>query len=403
MTLLQLNRHIDDQHGQLEEKEQEEVKSWFRTQMVKAKKFQPLAVINQKLKGLDRFESNEELRSTGVTPLVGSPMRPSTPDTMVTLRADSDDVVTKEHWQKQSANNTCSDPMCGKRLTGANGHVNCRKCGKLFCEEHTMYQMKLSRTAQHEPARGYWSRVCETCYKSRDGYNDHAGFGRDLMSDFASSRRKAIDKTYLEVSRLEKRLTKLTQILADPLVHQEQGVYSYLRSFSGAPTRKRIAEQSVVDWEEDTKVSKCPFCQQEFVNYSFRRHHCRLCGRVVCADPTTACSSKIPLSVETCEKNSNSRERTYSNLTPAADNITEKGNQIPIDVRMCRECQHTVFSKSDFARELAYEPVDQRTYQNLKQFEKGIRNMLPRFQKLLQVLQYVYRSSRRFPFSFLPP
>jgi rabenosyn-5 len=38
-----------------------------------------------------------------------------------------------------------------------------------------MYQMKLSRSAQHEPVRGYWCRVCETCYKSREGYNDHHG------------------------------------------------------------------------------------------------------------------------------------------------------------------------------------------------------------------------------------
>lgn len=38
-----------------------------------------------------------------------------------------------------------------------------------------MYQMKLSRSAQHEPVRGFWCRVCETCYKSREGYNDHKG------------------------------------------------------------------------------------------------------------------------------------------------------------------------------------------------------------------------------------
>ena len=38
-----------------------------------------------------------------------------------------------------------------------------------------MYQMKLSRSAQHEPVRGLWYRVCETCFKSREGYNDHNG------------------------------------------------------------------------------------------------------------------------------------------------------------------------------------------------------------------------------------
>jgi len=297
VTLLQLNRHLDDDHGQLRQQEQEEAKNWFKTQMYKAKKFQPLAVFNQKIKGLDRFESNEELRGTS---LPGTPPRAVTPIVEAT-KVDTDDVVTRDHWQKQSPQNVCSDPMCGKRLTSANGHVNCRKCGKLFCEEHTMYQMKLSRSAKHEPVRGYWCRVCETCYKSRDGYNDHDGYERDLMADFVNTRRKAVDTAYLEVSRMEKRLTKLTQLLAEASVQQERGVVSYLRSFSRAPTQQRIAEQSVVEWEEDSKVALCPFCQQEFTNYSFRRHHCRLCGRVVCADLDTGCSSKIALNVDACK------------------------------------------------------------------------------------------------------
>ena len=317
VTLLQLNRHLDDDHEQLEQREQEEAKNWFKTQMYKAKKFQPLAVFNQKIKGLDRFESNEELRGTS---LPGTPPRAVTPIVEAT-KVDTDDVVTREHWQKQSPQNVCSDPMCGKRLTSANGHVNCRKCGKLFCEEHTMYQMKLSRSAKHEPVRGYWCRVCETCYKSRDGYNDHDGYERDLMADFATTRRKAVDTAYLEVSRMEKRLTKLTQLLAEASVQQEQGVVSYLRSFSRAPTQQRIAEQSVVEWEEDSKVALCPFCQQEFTNYSFRRHHCRLCGRVVCADLDTGCSSKIALNVDACKQWSFSGRRECL-LMPCSDQQT---------------------------------------------------------------------------------
>lgn len=160
-----------------------------------------------------------------------------------------------------------------------------------------MYQMKLSRSAQWEPVRGYWCRVCETCYKSREGYNDHHGRERDHMAAFKRVRRKAVDEAYLEVSRLEKRLTKLTQLLADPTLKQERGLTSYLWSFSGQPDQKRLAEQRVVDWEDDSSVTKCPFCQQEFTNYSFRRHHCRLCGRVVCADPLTKCSTEVGLNV----------------------------------------------------------------------------------------------------------
>ena len=58
-----------------------------------------------------------------------------------------------------------------------------------------------------------------------------------------------------------------------------------------------------------------------------------------------------------------------------------------IDVRMCKDCQRTIFSKADFSRELASSPPDQRAYQNLLQFEHGIRLLLPRFQRLLLTLQ----------------
>lgn len=153
-------------HQNLEDVEQDEVKTWFKAQMNKAKKFQPLAVLNQKLRGLEVFESNEP---PSLTPT------PSPNPIQDVARQDPDELVTRAHWQRQRPNDKCSDPVCEKRLGSVNGSVNCRKCGNLFCEEHTMYQMKLSRSAQHEPIRGFWCRVCETCYKSREGYNDHRG------------------------------------------------------------------------------------------------------------------------------------------------------------------------------------------------------------------------------------
>ena len=174
-----------------------------------------------------------------------------------------------------------------------------RQCGKLFCDEHTMYQMKLSRSAQHEPVRGLWSRVCETCYKSREGYNDRHGLERNDTEDFKKMRRSTVDKTLLEISRLEKRLTKLTQLLANPPSDQVNGSWNSLWPLAGSTAQRKQLEQSVVDWEDDATVSRCPFCQQEFSAYTFRRHHCRICGRVVCADPMTDCSKDVPLNVAT--------------------------------------------------------------------------------------------------------
>lgn len=142
-------------------------------QMEKARKFQPLAVLNQKLKGLDVFESNENQTA----PVTSRPLSitHAGPSDSAPKVLDPEDLITKEHWQVGNLYDTCLEPSCGKRLNSTNGCVNCRNCGKLFCEEHTMYQMKLSRSAQPEPVRGIWARVCETCYKSREGYNDHNG------------------------------------------------------------------------------------------------------------------------------------------------------------------------------------------------------------------------------------
>ena len=152
--------------------------------MVRAKRFQPLVALNQKLKGLDVFEPNGAPRLPGSTLNASSTSDVSPPDL--------DEVVTRTHWQRPTSNDRCLEPMCGKPLGAINGCINCRNCGRLFCEEHTMYQMRLSRSAQHEPVRGFWCRVCETCYKSREGYNDQNGTwvfhtGRSCM--YANRRR----------------------------------------------------------------------------------------------------------------------------------------------------------------------------------------------------------------------
>nr|POE85397.1 vacuolar segregation protein pep7 [Quercus suber] len=375
MTLLQLNRHIDDNHANLEDVEQDEAKTWFKQQMVKAKKFQPLQLLNQKLRGLEVFESNNDMLSSNVPATARetrtqSPVRPPAHEE---APVQPDDLITRAHWQRSHGHDACGDPLCGKRLGPVHGHVNCRHCGKLFCDEHTMYQMKLSRSAQHEPTRGMWYRVCETCYKSRTGYNDHNGSERNHFEHFKTFRRNIVDKKYLETSRLETRLTRLTQLLANPPPpdHDQSASGLFWSSLQGNKAQIRSLEQTIAPWQDDASVVQCPFCQQAFSQYTFRRHHCRTCGRVVCGDPETACSTEVGLDVDT-----------------TTDGLSEKTTgKVAVDIRMCKDCQRMIFSKADFTRELVTKTADQRAFANLIQFEHGIRLLLPRFQRLLTTLQ----------------
>ncbi|CAZ86002.1 unnamed protein product [Tuber melanosporum] len=343
VTLLQLNRHLDDIHKEVEEVEKDDISTWFRKRMLKAKAFQPVAVLNQKLKGLDVFESNEALA------IAGPSSNPVIASATVIEERDPDYLVTRAHWQRSTTDDYCLDPVCQKPLGAVNGSVNCRKCGKLFCEEHTMYQMKLSRSAQHEPVRGFWCRVCETCYKSREGYNDHQGFVRDHTKEFSERRRRTVDRAYLEVTRLEKRLTKLTQLLINP-PEPPPGTSGFIKAVASLRNQRKVIEQSVVAWEDDASVTACPHCHQTFSQFTIRKHHCRLCGKVVCGDSRTDCSSDVGLNVS---------------ASTFVTGYLEEFWLTSIDVRICRACRTTVFSKRDFVLDLAKIPQDVRAYQTL--------------------------------------
>ncbi|EZF69512.1 hypothetical protein H105_07976 [Trichophyton soudanense CBS 452.61] len=197
------------------------------------------------------------------------------------------------------------------------------------------------------------------------------GAERDHTDMFKALRKPTVDKAFLEISRLEKRLTRLTQLLAGLPLEQVQ---SKRWAIGWQTDQRKALEQSVVSWQDDVEVSICPFCQQEFSAYIFRRHHCRTCGRVVCGDPATECSSLISLDV--------TKSQPRLSEKPAPDKIN-------LDVRLCKDCKTTIFSKRDFMEDIAREPPDVRAYKNLVQFERGIRLLLPRFHKILAALQFV--------------
>lgn len=148
----------------------------------------------------------------------------------------------------------------------------------------------------------------------------------------------------------------------------------------------KVLEQSVVTWQEDATVARCPYCQQDFTAYTFRRHHCRTCGKVVCGDATTGCSSTIGLNVETSTLILSSLQSS-TDVLPANATVEKPEGQVPINVRLCKDCNSTLFSKRDFVAEITQKPSSVRAYDNLIQFERGIRMLLPKFQKLLSALQ----------------
>ncbi|MGH0147780.1 UNVERIFIED_CONTAM: hypothetical protein FKN15_033901 [Acipenser sinensis] len=91
------------------------------------------------------------------------------------------------------------------------------------------------------------------------------GATRSHLEDFKKHRAARIDHYVIEVNKLIIRLEKLT---------------SFERTNTDA-AKIRAIEKSVVSWVNDQDVPFCPDCGNKF-NIRNRRHHCRLCGSIMC-------------------------------------------------------------------------------------------------------------------------
>ncbi|KAK9477938.1 FYVE zinc finger-domain-containing protein [Lipomyces japonicus] len=434
INLTQLNKHLDSAHSEVGQREKDNVQSKFMKYLSKAKSY-PVQALNSTFAYADlsdlsftvpltpgmgaegmAFNGNgiyssspngshvsNYYASAASSPPYGSHnghhanYKHSSSHSAKKLNNASkpkltEESVTRTHWQKETNADKCAEFKCRKLLNNKTGKVNCRSCGKLYCDEHVSCQMKLSRQAKWDPVAGVWCRVCFSCFESRPGYNDASGKIEDLTELFKSERRKTVDKAHLEINLLEKRLTRLLSLMIDSgdVIKTSSGWSNFIAEKSGNKTvvaaagmagtaavvatgyykqirnYNKTLEQSVVAWDDEKVITSCEYCDRNF-NFSLRKHHCRLCGKVVCSDPTTECSSNITFDSGKISEILNK---------PVDENLQAK-------VRICKECKAVVFGRREFAEDIAFKPGFVKIYEHMVEFKRGIESLLPRFQKLL--------------------
>ncbi|PRQ73881.1 FYVE zinc finger-domain containing protein [Rhodotorula toruloides] len=144
------------------------------------------------------------------------------------------------------------------------------------------------------------------------GFQPH-GVRRDRSDEFFGQRKRCSEARKLDEGRLERRLEKLVALhfpsagteikelspkdstlttitsLRDTL--RNRTAKELWRSVAGNVDVdiERAAEQAIVKWQDDKDAIRCPICTAAF-GVRTRRHHCRLCGRVVCFLPPTPIS-----------------------------------------------------------------------------------------------------------------
>ncbi|XP_010185304.1 PREDICTED: rabenosyn-5 [Mesitornis unicolor] len=207
------------------------------------------------------------------------------------------------------------------------------------------------------------------------------GAMRSHLSDFKKHRAARIDHYVVEVNKLIIRLEKLT-------------------SFDRANTESakiRAIEKSVVPWVSDQDVPFCPDCGSKF-SIRNRRHHCRLCGSIMCkkcmelVSLPFACkltsASKEALGSHTSPNSSpnsvhGSRRGSISSISSVSSVLDEKDDD---RIRCCRHCKDTLLKREQQIDEKEYTPEIVKLYEKLRLCMEKVDQKAPEYVRMAESL-----------------
>ncbi|KAI0362345.1 hypothetical protein OH77DRAFT_44645 [Trametes cingulata] len=253
------------------------------------------------------------------------------------------------------------------------------------------------------------------------------GVYRPRTDEFIEARNHSRDVGRIERTRLERRLEKLINLHFPPPgqqksessehrpMQQNRRASSFwdldfatlkeksagdlwrevlqTQASQGSKNDIRAAEQKITPWEDDASVSQCPLCSASFHPLTNRKHHCRLCGRIICSLPV-----KYPQRPQTCSllfvvDQSTGRieevgegvdygvRRRAANAGKKGETLTEEEKFLK-GVRICRECR-PVLLRQEYKQDMMHVPLFSRLYEALISLEKEIEEELPIFQELM--------------------
>ncbi|KAG0143155.1 hypothetical protein CROQUDRAFT_717328, partial [Cronartium quercuum f. sp. fusiforme G11] len=250
------------------------------------------------------------------------------------------------------------------------------------------------------------------------------GVYRNLSNEFINKRKYKQEFKRLEESRLQKRLEKLIDlhfIKSKKKKEEEEeekekekeekgGYFNYIINHnSNSHQIIREKEQMIIRWENDLEGKFCKICKIKF-NLLIRKHHCRLCGRIVCFLPPNLnhqdikrekrCSSLIkfeldhnkkelyPYSgkvIELTEEEMGLNYQTnleFNTKKNVLDYMINKHQEKVNGVRVCKDCLNVILRRQ-FINYLDELPNYLKLYYKLKSFQDSIKVLFFEFQEML--------------------
>ncbi|NXP48729.1 RBNS5 protein, partial [Heliornis fulica] len=243
---------------------------------------------------------------------------------------------------------------------------------------------KLLRREDDRTDSGSQERYESFSYGGVDPYMwepQEVGTMRSHLSDFKKHRAARIDHYVVEVNKLIIRLEKLT-------------------SFDRANTESakiRAIEKSVVPWVSDQDVPFCPDCGNKF-SIRNRRHHCRLCGSIMCKKCMELVGLPLASKLTTASKESlgphmspssspnsvhGSRRGSISSISSVSSVLDEKDDD---RIRCCRHCKDTLLKREQQIDEREYTPEIVKLYEKLRLCMEKVDQKAPEYIRMAESL-----------------
>ncbi|KAF3926196.1 hypothetical protein ABW21_db0207135 [Orbilia brochopaga] len=128
-------------------------------------------------------------------PVIKAPVNPPKPVQPVVVmepKVGSTDEVTgppsKGNWKPDAEATVCDSPICSKSFSLFDRRHHCRRCGNIFCAQHTSQYLKLDQNCRYN-ANGFDSRVCIGCF---DEYKRLCAKSRSSSSSSSNSSAQSI-------------------------------------------------------------------------------------------------------------------------------------------------------------------------------------------------------------------
>lgn len=215
------------------------------------------------------------------------------------------------------------------------------------------------------------------------------GATKSHLDFFKKHRAARIDHYVIEVNKLIIRLEKLT---------------SFDRVNSDA-AKIRAIEKSVVSWVNDSDVPFCPDCGNKF-NIRNRRHHCRLCGSIMCRKcmefvplplaqklisgtrealcvPGSPSQSQSPPTGGGGGSGMGSRRGSISSLSSVTSMLEEKDDE---KIRCCHHCMDTLLKRQQKLEEKDHMPDIVKLYERLRMCMEKVDEKAPEYIRMAESL-----------------